>query len=99
MTIINNQRDSQYETSVDGHLAYAAYEMLHPDTIVFTHTKVPEALGGRGIAGSLAKFALDDVRARKLKVIARCPFIKAYIEKHPEYQDLLSGTPPSAAAE
>lgn len=90
MTITNNERDSQYETNVDGHLAYAAYEMPHPDTILFTHTKVPEALGGRGVGGGLAKFALEDARARRLKVIAQCPFIKAYIEKHPEYQDLLA---------
>jgi uncharacterized protein len=89
MTIRNNERDSQYETNIDGHIAYVAYEMEHPDRIVFTHTHVPEALGGRGVGGALAKFALDDARARNLSVVPQCPFVKSYIGKHPEYQDLV----------
>jgi predicted GNAT family acetyltransferase len=50
--------------------------------------RCPE-LGGKGIGSKLIKGALDLVRADGLKVIARCPFVKAYIEKHPEYADVL----------
>ena len=73
---------------VDGHTALAAYR-LKPGVITFTHTEVPKELGGRGIGSQLAKGALDQARERGLKVVPLCPFIKAYIEKHPEYADLL----------
>ncbi len=84
----DNEARHQFELAVDGHVALAAYR-LKPDVITFTHTEVPKELGGRGIGSQLAKGALDQVRARGLKVVPLCPFIKAYIEKHPEYQDLL----------
>ena len=54
--------------------------------IEYKHTKVPGALGGRGIAGSLVKTILDDA-AKGLRVKPTCPYVKAYIDKHPEYQD------------
>ena len=85
----NNQADHQYELEVEGELALAAYR-LSDDRIVFTHTEVPQALEGRGIASRLVKVALDDVRARGLKVVPACVFVKHYIEKHPEEQDLLA---------
>jgi predicted GNAT family acetyltransferase len=52
---------------------------------------VPDALAGRGVGSKLVKGALDQVRSQGLKVVARCPFVKAYIEKHAEYADLLNG--------
>lgn len=79
---------SRFELAVDGHTAIAAYR-LSPDTITFTHTEVPKELGGRGIGSQLAKGALDQARARGLKVVPLCPFIKGYIEKHPEFADLV----------
>jgi predicted GNAT family acetyltransferase len=89
MPVQDNPAKSQFELIVDGHTALAAYR-LKPGVITFTHTEVPEALGGRGVGSELAKGALDQVRGRGLKVVPLCPFIKAYIEKHPEYQDLLA---------
>jgi len=56
----------------------------------FTPT-VPPELGGKGAGSALVKGALDQVRAEGLKVIPQCPFVKAYIDKHPEYADLLKG--------
>ena len=56
----------------------------------FTHTEVPDALEGRGIGKRLVKAALDDARAQGLKVVPVCPFVKHYIENHPETQDLLA---------
>ena len=56
---------------------------------VFTHTKVDEEFEGHGIAGELVRFALDDVRARGMRAVARCPFVKAWIERHQDYQDLV----------
>ena len=84
----DNPAEHQFELIVDGHVALAAYR-LKPGVITFTHTEVPKELGGRGIGSQLAQGALDQVRARGLKVVPLCPFIKAYIEKHPEYADLV----------
>jgi predicted GNAT family acetyltransferase len=85
----DNPEKHQFELVIEGHTALAAYR-LKPGVITFTHTEVPEALGGRGIGSLLAQGALDQVRARGLKVVPRCPFIKSYIGKHPEYRDLLA---------
>jgi uncharacterized protein len=86
--IQNNEAEQRFETTVEGHLALAAYR-LWDNVITFTHTEVPEALGGRGIANQLAKYALDHSRQKGYKVVALCPFIAAYINRHAEYQDLL----------
>jgi hypothetical protein len=58
--------------------------------VTFIHTKVPDSLAGKGVGSALAKGALDQVRAKGEKVIARCPFIAGYIAKHAEYQDLIA---------
>ncbi len=58
-------------------------------TVVLVHTEVPESLKGRGIAGRLARAALDWARAGGYKVVAVCPFVKAYLDKHAEFADLI----------
>jgi len=86
--IRNNLVESRFELDVDGHTAFAYYD-FSPGVITFTHTDVPQALAGRGVGSQLAKGALDIARARKLKVVAQCPFMAGYIAKHPEFQDLV----------
>lgn len=78
-----------YELKVDGGIAVAHYES-RGDALVLTHTVVPERLQGKGIASKLIKFALDDIRRRGLKLVAQCPFVARYIERHPEERDLLA---------
>jgi predicted GNAT family acetyltransferase len=87
-TVRNNSDEHRYELSVDGHLA-ATYYRIADGVITFVHTEVPDALAGRGVGSKLVKGALDQVRAAGLKVVPQCPFVKAYIEKHPDYADLL----------
>ena len=87
-TVSDNPAQHRYELAVDGHVAASYYEIAD-GVITFVHTEVPPELGGKGIGSKLIKGALDQVRAGGLKVIAQCPFVKAYIEKHPEYADLL----------
>lgn len=89
MEVTDNTTKHQFELVIDGRTALAAYR-LKEGVITFTHTEVPEELGGRGIGSKLAQGALDQVRARGLKVVPLCPFIKAWIEKHPAYQELLA---------
>jgi predicted GNAT family acetyltransferase len=87
-TVIDNKAEAEFELTVSGKRAVAAYQM-EGDTIVFTHTIVPKALEGRGVGSKLIRAALDSARDRGLKVIPQCPFVAAYIEKHPEYRELL----------
>jgi predicted GNAT family acetyltransferase len=86
--IVNNKAESRYELAIEGQIA-ATYYSLADGIITFVHTEVPPELGGRGIASKLIRSALDQVRADGFRVIAQCPFVKAFIEKHPDYQDLL----------
>jgi len=88
--VVNNKVHQRYEIAVDGHVA-ATYYKLADGIITFIHTEVPPELGGKGVGSKLIRGALDQVRADGLKVIAQCPFVKAFIEKHAEYADLLNG--------
>ena len=88
--IRNNEQESQFETTVDGHKAIAAYDLEEPNRIVFTHTEVPESLSGRGIAAAIVKYGLEHAREKKLTVVPQCAYVAAYIKRNPEYQDLLA---------
>jgi predicted GNAT family acetyltransferase len=88
--VTDNEAEKRYEARVGGELAGAAYYDSADDLIVFTHTEVDEAFEGHGVGSALARGALDDVRTDgRRKVIARCPFIKGWIDRHPDYRDLL----------
>jgi predicted GNAT family acetyltransferase len=87
-TVSNNPAQHRYELAVDGHIAATYYEIAD-GVITFVHTEVPPELGGKGVGSKLIRGALDQVRADGLKVIAQCPFVKAFIGKNPDYADLL----------
>ncbi|MFC5753975.1 GNAT family N-acetyltransferase [Actinomadura rugatobispora] len=87
--VTDNAEAKRYEVRVDGEPAGFAEYRLRPGKIVFTHTEVDGAFGGQGVGGALARGALDDARAKGLAVVPLCPFIKGWIEKHPDYQDLV----------
>lgn len=90
----DNAAARRYELPVGEEVALIAYR-LRGDAIDLIHTEVPEAFEGRGIAARLARHALDDARARGLRVIPSCPYIAAYIRRRREYGDLV-GPPPAA---
>ncbi len=84
----DNPAAHQYEAHVGGHMAFIEYER-DGDRITLIHTEVPRELEGRGLAGKMAQFALDDARAQGLTVIPSCPYIQGYIRRHQEYADLV----------
>jgi len=86
--IIDNSKHHRYELTVDGVVAHVDYER-EPGTVILTHTIVPEQLGGRGIASRLVQHALDDARRQGRKVIPQCSFVAAFIERKPQYRDLV----------
>ena len=79
---------NRFELDVEGGIAVAYYRAT-TGRITITHTEVPTALRGRGIGSVLVKGSLDLARAQGRKVVSRCPFVSAYLDKHPEYDDLL----------
>ena len=86
----NNPARNRYEIRVGDSVAgFAAYRP-RDDAVVFTHTEIDEAYEGQGLGSALARAALDDVRASGGAVVPRCPFLKGYIDRHPEYRDLVT---------
>jgi uncharacterized protein len=84
----DNSAIHHFELDVDGHTAFVDYRKT-PEAITLVHTEVPKELGGRGVGSTLVRGVLEAVRAQGLKLIVKCPFVKAYMEKHPEFNDLL----------
>ncbi|MDO4249929.1 MAG: GNAT family N-acetyltransferase [Moraxella sp.] len=84
-TVIDNKELSRFEIYVDGFVAFEDYQIFDGG-IAYTHTEVPKELGGRGIAKFLIKTILDDAAAKGLKVKPVCPMVRAFIDKHLEYQ-------------
>jgi uncharacterized protein len=87
--VVDNPLQHRYELAVDGHIATTYYEIAD-GLVTFVHTEVPPELGGKGIGSKLMNGALNQVRAGGRKVIAQCPFVKAFIDKNATYQDLLT---------
>ncbi|MGP4027863.1 GNAT family N-acetyltransferase [Actinomadura sp. 3N407] len=88
--ITDNAEQGRYEIRLDGDLAgFVEYEPGE-GTVALVHTEVDPAFGGKGVGGSLARGVLDDLRARNLSAVPVCPFIKSWIEKHPDYQDVVA---------
>lgn len=82
----------RFEATVDGEHAGYAYYRRENGVVTFTHTEVADAFEGQGVGSQLVSHALDVVRTAGEVVRAECPFVRAYIERHPDYQDLLSTT-------
>lgn len=87
--IRDNEEAGRFELEVDGETAFSAYRRADED-IIFYHTLVPESLSGRGIGSRLVRGVLEQVRARGLKVVPLCSFVRRYIDTHSEEQDLLA---------
>lgn len=89
----------RFRARVDGAVVAEAEFLLTPDLVVFTHTEVDAAVEGQGVGSALIRWALDDVRADGYAVVPTCPFVRAFIEKHPdEYGDLVYHRPDESAA-
>jgi predicted GNAT family acetyltransferase len=89
---IRDDPDQHRFEAVDesGQVAGVAAYVRHDDRVVITHTVVDDAFEGRGIGSTLARSALDAIRAEGLKVEPRCPFVRDWIERHPDYADLVA---------
>jgi len=88
-TVTKNEELHRYEIHVDGELGgFTRYESLQSQ-IAFIHTEIDKKFGGQGLGSILVRQALDDVRSQGIGVLPFCPFVHRFIEKHPEYLDLV----------
>jgi predicted GNAT family acetyltransferase len=85
--VVNNPEQRRYEAWSGDTLAGVADYREHGDRTVFTHTEVEPAFEGKGIARALAAAALDDAVKRGRVIVPLCPYIAAYLRKHPEYEE------------
>jgi hypothetical protein len=80
---------TRYEVLVDGSVAGAAHYLEFEGRLVFDHTVIDDAYGGRGLGKVLAQGALDDVRAHGQRIVPLCEFMAGFLAKNPEYDDLV----------
>jgi uncharacterized protein len=90
VTVTDRPDQLRYEIDVDSEVAGFLMYRIEPGVLELVHTDVDPKWEGKGVGAALVQGALDDVRARGLKVRPYCPFVAAYIRRHPEYQDLVT---------
>lgn len=87
--ISDNPDSDRYEVRSGGQLIGRADYHRDGDRVVMPHTQIDPAYGGQGLGGQMVRYALDDIRRQGCKVVPACPFVADYLDKHPEYADLL----------
>ncbi|HEX9839673.1 MAG TPA: GNAT family N-acetyltransferase [Anaerolineales bacterium] len=87
LEVIHNAEKDRFETWIDNQLSKLDY-LLDEDTIVMTHVGVYPEHRGQGVAGKLVEVALNYAEKNSLRVIPMCPYVAAYIRRHPQYIDL-----------
>ncbi|HEV9036818.1 MAG TPA: GNAT family N-acetyltransferase [Puia sp.] len=87
--VINNPEREQFQVNIDGETASLEYR-FSDGVLVLMHTEVPEKSGGKGIASALAAYAFSYAREKGLRVKVYCPFVQAWLKRHPEVADLLT---------
>ena len=90
ISVANDEQGRQFHAEIDGHRAHLDYAKLQDGTLNLIHTEVDPALRGKGVGEAVVRFALDSARSGGSKVIPTCPFVKKFVERHPEYADLVA---------
>lgn len=99
LTVENVPAEQAYVARAGDRVAGRAEYQVAKTLVVFTHTEVDPGFEGQGVGGRLVREALDDVRSRGLSVLPLCPFVKAWIGRHPEYHDLVYRAAPSTVTD
>ena len=87
--VVHNAAKQRFEMDVDGQLSVLEYTFKN-HRLFLTHTEVPSALQSHGLRTKLAHAALEYARQNELTVVAICPFVKEYVDSHPEYQPFVT---------
>ncbi|MCH9812887.1 MAG: N-acetyltransferase [Epsilonproteobacteria bacterium] len=86
-TLVHNAEECKYEYHIDGHIAYITYDD-QDGNMHLTHTIVPDALAGKGLARTLLEDVLQEIKKQNKKAVAKCSYIVKYQEKTPEASNL-----------
>lgn len=93
MDIVHDTGAQRFSVEVERHQGVIDYT-LHDGVMTITHTGVPPAIGGRGVAAELTRAALETARHQGWKVVPACSYAAAFIRRHPEFADLVAGGSP-----
>lgn len=88
LPVINNEEQLQFEIHSEGEMAFLVYRFYNSD-IALMHTQVPDKISGKGIASTLAHHAFEWAKEHNRKVKVYCPFVAAYLKRHPQYEVLI----------
>ena len=92
LTVTDNPDERRYEARAGAEVIGFIDYRLAPGLIRLLHAEVDQEVEGEGVGSLLVARALDDIRRRGLKVVPLCPFVVAFLERHPEYSDLVAST-------
>jgi predicted GNAT family acetyltransferase len=93
LIVRDNPTELRYEALRDGAVVGLIRYRVEPGALVLVHTEVDEAVEGTGVGSQLVRGALGDIRARGLRLVPVCPFVAAYLRRHPEDADLVVADP------
>lgn len=87
--IVHNEAQRRFELIIEDKLSIVEYQQSDPNTLALTHTEVDPTLEGHGVGSALVKGVFDYLRENHLRMVPLCPFVRTYLQRHPEYQDLV----------
>ena len=90
LDVEHNVAQKRFEMQIGDQMAMVKY-ILGSSEIIFTHTEVPEAFEGQGVASKIAKVAIEYAKGQGLRIRPMCPYMAAYIKRHPEYHSITAG--------
>jgi predicted GNAT family acetyltransferase len=91
--VVDDEAAQRFDATIDGAFAGSiAYAVKH-GRLALIHTEVKPEFEGKGVGGALVRFAIAEARRRGLRVIPTCPFVRSYVESHPETHDIVIGMP------
>lgn len=88
-SVVINQAESRFEVVSGSQVSELVYQMRDDTTLDLVHTEVPEDLSGQGIGSALVTAALEYAKSHQMMVIPSCPFVASYLERHPEWTDIV----------
>jgi len=89
-SIVVNQEKKRFELEVEGKIAYIEYILNNENIMFLNHTEVPVCLKGKGVGSAIVSKVLDYIKENGYTLAPLCPFVAAYVKRHPERKEILA---------